>query len=137
MDFPSETQAASTRTVRAGWRGACVAPDAIRHVGRRWHGPLLGLPRICAEGPGNPEDRGSLFHAVQITVSEEVSGRVLQAFEPDPDRARLSFDYRGGMFWLRRRTLSGSKRPFRLCSRPNASSPKAARTRSIGSSACM
>jgi hypothetical protein len=47
---------------------------------------------ICAEGPGNPADRGSLFHAVQITVSGEVSGRVLQAFGPDPDRARLSFD---------------------------------------------
>jgi hypothetical protein len=40
------------------------------------------------------EDRGSLFHAVQITVSEEgsMSGRVLQAFEPDRDRTRLSFD---------------------------------------------
>jgi hypothetical protein len=49
---------------------------------------------ICAEGPGNPADRGSLFHAVQITVSEEgsMSGRVLQAFEPDRDRTRLSFD---------------------------------------------
>jgi hypothetical protein len=48
---------------------------------------------ICAEGPGHPEDRGSLFHAVQITITEEgsVSGRVLQAFEPDPDRARLTF----------------------------------------------
>jgi Calcineurin-like phosphoesterase len=48
---------------------------------------------ICAEGPGNPPDRGSLFHAVHITITEAgaVSGRVLQAFEPDPNRARLSF----------------------------------------------
>ena len=43
----------------------------------------------------------------------------------------------GGMFWFRRSTLSGSKRLFSACSRSNASSPKAARTRSIGSSACM
>jgi hypothetical protein len=49
---------------------------------------------ICAEGPGNPEDRVSLFHAAEITMSEEgsVSGRALQALEPDPDRTRLSFD---------------------------------------------
>ena len=48
---------------------------------------------ICAEGDGHPADRGSLFHAVQIEVSEDgaVSGRVLQAFEPDPGRARLRF----------------------------------------------
>jgi hypothetical protein len=48
---------------------------------------------ICTEGPGRPEDRGSLFHAVQITITEagSVSGRVLQAFEPDPDRARYEF----------------------------------------------
>ena len=58
--------------------------------GGRRRGPLLGLPRICAEGPGIR--RIEAARAVQITVSEEVSGRVLQAFEPDPDRARLSFD---------------------------------------------
>jgi Calcineurin-like phosphoesterase len=48
---------------------------------------------ICAEGSGHPADRGSLFHIVQIAVTEEgsVSGKVLQAFEPDPGRARLSF----------------------------------------------
>jgi hypothetical protein len=47
---------------------------------------------ICAEGPGHPEDRGSLFHAVHITVTQKgsVSGRVLQAFEPDPERARFT-----------------------------------------------
>jgi Calcineurin-like phosphoesterase len=48
---------------------------------------------ICAEGRAQPADRGSLFHAVQLTIGDEgsVSGKVLQAFEPDPDRARLSF----------------------------------------------
>jgi hypothetical protein len=48
---------------------------------------------ICAEGDGRPADRGSLFHAVQIEMAEDgaVSGRVLQAFEPDPRRARLRF----------------------------------------------
>lgn len=37
---------------------------------------------ICTEGEGNPEDRGALFHAVQIAVGEDgaISGRVLQAF---------------------------------------------------------
>jgi Calcineurin-like phosphoesterase len=48
---------------------------------------------ICAEGDGRPADRGSLFHAVQIEMAENgaVSGRVLQAFEPDTRRARLRF----------------------------------------------
>jgi len=37
---------------------------------------------ICTAGDGRPEDRGALFHAVEITVAEAgaVSGRVLQAF---------------------------------------------------------
>jgi hypothetical protein len=37
---------------------------------------------ICAEGEGRPEDRGALFHAVQITVAADgtIAGRVLQAF---------------------------------------------------------
>jgi hypothetical protein len=37
---------------------------------------------ICAEGDGRPEDRGALFHAVQICVGQDggISGRVLQAF---------------------------------------------------------
>jgi hypothetical protein len=48
---------------------------------------------ICAEGPKRPEDRGSIFHAVEIAISEagRISGRVLQAFEPVPGRARLGF----------------------------------------------
>jgi hypothetical protein len=37
---------------------------------------------ICTEGPGHPDDRGALFHAVEVTISEagEVSLRVIQAF---------------------------------------------------------
>jgi hypothetical protein len=48
---------------------------------------------VCAEGDGRPEDRGALFHAVQIVVHEDgrIEGRVLQAFEPEPGRARISF----------------------------------------------
>jgi hypothetical protein len=40
---------------------------------------------ICTAGAGHPEDRGALFHAVEMTVSPtgEVSGRVLQAFDRD------------------------------------------------------
>lgn len=38
---------------------------------------------VCIEGAERPEDRGSLYHAVEITVSEEgaTSGRVIQAFD--------------------------------------------------------
>ena len=48
---------------------------------------------VCTEGSGRPEDRGSLFHVVEITVRESgaVSGRVIQAFEPSGSAARLSF----------------------------------------------
>ncbi len=37
---------------------------------------------VCTEGRGHPEDRGALYHAVEITISEAgaVSRRVLQAF---------------------------------------------------------
>jgi hypothetical protein len=37
---------------------------------------------VCTEGPGHPEDRGALYHAVEITISEAgaTSRRVLQAF---------------------------------------------------------
>ena len=47
---------------------------------------------VCAAGVGRPEDRGALFHAVQITVAADgaVSGRVLQAFAPD-GQARIKF----------------------------------------------
>jgi hypothetical protein len=48
---------------------------------------------ICAEGPGHPEDKGALFHAVEVAVSETgaVSGRVLQAFAGAEAPARIGF----------------------------------------------
>ena len=51
------------------------------------------LRGVCTLGPGHPEDRGALFHAVQLTVTEAgaVSGRVLQAFDPVDGHARLTF----------------------------------------------
>jgi hypothetical protein len=47
---------------------------------------------ICAEGDGRPEDRGALFHAVEIAIDEAgaISGRVLQAFD-GPGSARIRF----------------------------------------------
>jgi hypothetical protein len=46
---------------------------------------------VCTQGLGHPEDRGSLYHAVEIAISEsgEISCRVLQAFERQAKR-RLS-----------------------------------------------
>ena len=43
---------------------------------------------ICTAGEGRPEDRGALFHAVELTVSAEgaVRGRVLQAFDRAGER---------------------------------------------------
>lgn len=37
---------------------------------------------VCTQGPGRPEDRGSLYHAVEITIAAdgEISIRVIQAF---------------------------------------------------------
>lgn len=51
------------------------------------------LRGVCAAGEGRPEDRGALFHAVEITVAEDgsISGRVLQAFDPVEGHARLRF----------------------------------------------
>lgn len=38
---------------------------------------------VCTQGAERPEDRGALYHAVEISISEAgaVSGRVLQAFD--------------------------------------------------------
>jgi hypothetical protein len=51
------------------------------------------LRGVCTAGPGHPEDRGALFHAVELTVTEAgaVTGRVLQAFDPVDGHARLTF----------------------------------------------
>ena len=52
---------------------------------------------ICSAGDGRPEDRGALFHAVEITVTEDgaISGRVLQAFDPVDGHARFAFGVSG------------------------------------------
>ncbi len=68
--------------------------DGIRFVVSGGGGTALcsHFTGVCAPGPGVPADRGSLFHAVQITIAADggVSGRVLQAFDA-PGRARLTF----------------------------------------------
>jgi hypothetical protein len=59
--------------------------DGIRFVMSGGGGSGLCSHRrgICTEGPGRPEQRGALFHVVEITVaaSGAISGRVLQAFD--------------------------------------------------------
>ena len=69
--------------------------DGIRFVmsGGGGTGLCSDFRGICAEGDGHPADRGSLFHAVQIAIAEDgsVNGKVLQAFEPEPGRARIRF----------------------------------------------
>jgi hypothetical protein len=72
------------------------------HVDRGTHFVLSGgggsaicshLRGVCTPGEGAPEDRGALFHAVEIAITEDgaVSGRVLQAFDPVDGHARLRF----------------------------------------------
>jgi hypothetical protein len=48
---------------------------------------------VCTEGPGHPEDRGALFHAVEIAIAENgaISGRVIQAFAPPDAEPRFRF----------------------------------------------
>jgi hypothetical protein len=51
------------------------------------------LRGVCTEGAGRPEDRGALFHAVELAIdaSGAVSGRVLQAFADAAASARVAF----------------------------------------------
>ncbi len=59
--------------------------DGIRFVmsGGGGTGLCSHFRGVCTEGHGHPEDRGALFHAVELAVTESgaVSGRVLQAFD--------------------------------------------------------
>ena len=59
--------------------------DGIRFVMSGGGGTGVGshFRGICTEGAGRPENRGSLYHAVEIIVSEPgaISGRVIQAFD--------------------------------------------------------
>jgi Calcineurin-like phosphoesterase len=47
---------------------------------------------ICTEGAGTPEDRGAVFHVVEMTIARSgaISGRVVQAFA-DPRISRYRF----------------------------------------------
>jgi hypothetical protein len=59
--------------------------DGIRFVmsGGGGSGLCSHFRGVCTEGAGRPEDRGSLFHAVEISISEAgtIAGRVIQAFD--------------------------------------------------------
>jgi hypothetical protein len=58
--------------------------DGIRFVmsGGGGTGLCSHFHGICAEGSGHPEDRGSLYHVVEIAITEDgaIGARVLQAF---------------------------------------------------------
>lgn len=66
--------------------------DGIRFVmsGGGGSGLCSHFRGICTGGSGHPEDRGSLYHAVEITISEAgaISGRVIQAFDRAEATAR-------------------------------------------------
>jgi hypothetical protein len=74
---------------------APVVRDGTRYVMSGGGGTALcsHFRGVCAPGSGAPEDRGALFHAVQITltVTGAVSGRVLQAFAPADAPPRIIF----------------------------------------------
>jgi hypothetical protein len=56
-----------------------------------WPDPTADAIR---EGPGRPEERGALFHAVELELSADgrLAGRVLQPFDgSDADVAALRF----------------------------------------------
>jgi len=59
--------------------------DGIRFVmsGGGGSGLCSHFRGVCTEGAGHPEDRGSLYHAVELTITEAgaISGRVIQAFD--------------------------------------------------------
>jgi hypothetical protein len=68
--------------------------DGIRFVmtGGGGTGLCSHLRGVCREGPGRPEDRGALFHFVEITIDEDgsIGGRVIQAFA-NPGQSRITF----------------------------------------------
>ena len=73
---------------------ATTVRDGTRFVmsGGGGTGLCSHLRGICTAGDGRPEDRGALFHAVELTVAADgrVCGRVLQAFAPLGE-ARITF----------------------------------------------
>jgi hypothetical protein len=73
-----------------------VVRDGIRFVmsGGGGTGLCSHYRGVCTQGQGRPEDRGALFHAVEVTISEagDISGRVIQAFEADDAAPRHRFE---------------------------------------------
>jgi hypothetical protein len=63
-----------------------VVWDGIRFVmsGGGGTGLCSHFRGVCTAGCGHPKDRGSLFHAVAITMTDagNISGQVIQAFDP-------------------------------------------------------
>jgi hypothetical protein len=62
-----------------------VVVDGVRYVmsGGGGSGLCSHYRGICTAGGGRPEDRGALFHAVELSIAADgaISGRVLQAFD--------------------------------------------------------
>jgi hypothetical protein len=62
-----------------------VVVDGVRYVmsGGGGTGLCSHYAGICTAGDARPEDRGALFHAVELSVAADgaISGRVLQAFD--------------------------------------------------------
>ena len=117
MHCPPLSEGASPRTRNGASRGERAFLDLLRSTVSRWSAAptrcsstpscttasaswspaagdraVLALQRGVRGGAGRPADRGSLFHAVQLTIGADggISGRVLQAFDA-PGRARLTF----------------------------------------------
>jgi Calcineurin-like phosphoesterase len=71
-----------------------VVRDGTRFVmsGGGGTGLCSHLHGICTQGEGRPEDRGALFHAVELAIALDgrVTGRVLQAFAPHGE-SRFAF----------------------------------------------
>jgi hypothetical protein len=71
-----------------------VVRDGVRFLmsGGGGSGLCSHFRGVCTQGPGRPEDRGALYHAVELEISDEgaISGRVLQAFAGS-ETARMSF----------------------------------------------
>ena len=68
--------------------------EGIRYVMSGGGGTGLCSHRrgVCVEGEGRPEDRGALFHFVEVSIGAEgsIGGRVVQAFA-NPHTSRYTF----------------------------------------------
>jgi hypothetical protein len=98
-------------------------------------------PDRCFESIERPSSRTSSpptrprpWIAFAVVAATGSAARLKPVAAPESAEAQAEA---GGMFWFRRRTLSGSYRDLRSWRRANESRPNAAPTRSRGSSACM